>query len=163
MSNFGEELSKQLAARNMTAADLAARIEMSSSQLYNWTRGVQTTVSSEQFNVIAAALTDDEFDHARLLHAHLLDEKAENLGNHLIEVRLLASGEMKDRPRARSRRERALEILAGESVRDPDLSDLLVSLAGYVNSDLNEAETKIVAAVKKGAKEDSSAPNKPAK
>lgn len=162
MSNFGEELSKQLTAKNMTAADLAARVDMSASQLYNWTRGVQTTVSAEQFNVLAAALTDDEHDHARLLHAHLLDEKADNLGNHLVEVRLLESGELKDRPRARSKRERALEILSSESVRDPDLTDLLVSMAGYVSSDLNAAESKIVAAVKREGR-GSSAPTKPVK
>lgn len=162
MSHFGEELGRQMAAKEINAVQLAERVEMSSSQLYSWLRGEQISVRAEQFNLIAAALTDDEQDHARLLYAHLLDEKAEALGQHLVEVTLSDKAELKDRPRARSKRERALEILAGESMRDPEVASLLVSLAGYVSSDLNEAETKIVAAVKKEAKA-SVTPTKPAK
>jgi hypothetical protein len=151
MSNFGEELNRQLAAREINAVVLGERVNMSSSQIYNWTRGVQTTVSTEQFNLLAAALTDDPNEHAKLLYAHLLDEKADVLGTHLVEVQIAESAALRDKPRSRSKRERALEILAGESVKDRELADLLISLASYVNSDLTEAEGKIVSAIRREA------------
>lgn len=149
MSNFGEELNRQLEVHKIGAQDLAGRVSMSASQIYNWLRGTQVSVSPEQFNLLAAALSDDETVHARLLHAHLLDEKTDALGSHLVEVTLQISARVHDAPRARSKRERALEILAAESVRDRSLAELLVSLAGYINSDLAEAEKKIVRVVKK--------------
>jgi transcriptional regulator with XRE-family HTH domain len=159
MSYFGEELGRQMTAEEINAVQLSERVDMSSSQLYSWLRGEQVSIRAEQFNALAAAITDDEHAHARLLYAHLLDEKANALGAHLVEVSLTDKGEMRDRPRTRSKRERALEILAGESVRDRELADLLVSMASYVNSDLNEAEKKIVGTIRREA----SKPAKPSK
>lgn len=162
MSNFGEELSRQLESHNISATQLAERVEMSLSQIYSWLRGEQISVRAEQFNLIAAAITDDEASHARLLRAHLLDEKTGALGQQLVNVTIERDTTLKDRPRAVTKRERALEILFEESIKDRELAEMLISMAGYVNSDVSVAEKKIVSAIRREVGKQNT-PSKPGK
>lgn len=128
MSYFGEELTRQMTAKSVTGLQLAARIGLSAAQVSKWTRGEQTSVDDVQLSAIQRALSDDPHDHARLVLAHLLDEKF-GLHHSLVEVSMRSDFEVKDRPRHRSKGDAAIEFLAEERVRNPELNDMLIDLA----------------------------------
>lgn len=164
MSYFSEELVRQMTTKNVTGIRLADLTGFSASQISNWTRGEQTTINEQQLSVIQAALGDDAHDHARLVLAHLLDEKF-GLNSDLVEVTVRDAGEMRDYVRPSSKGEAALAFLAGERVRNRELNDLLIDLARLlqpVKSEKNavsserreEMDREITAIVREGVEED---------
>lgn len=158
MSHFSEELIRQFELRRLSQASAAERSGISQAQISKWVNSDQTSISDEQLTALALALSDESADHVALVRAHLLDEKF-GPGSELVRIEIDDSTALNDRPRPRSKGEKALHFLAEERLRNRDLNDLLIDLAkvlgGFdpVNSGLSEAESKIVAAVKKGAKE----------
>jgi len=128
MSYFSEELSRQMTSKAVNGQQLAARIGLSAAQVSKWTRGEQTSIDDVQLSAIQRALGDDPHDHARLVLAHLLDEKF-GLHHELVDVSVRDDGALRDRPRHRSKGEAAMEFLAAERVRNPELNDMLIDLA----------------------------------
>lgn len=128
MSYFGEELTKQMELKKVTGIELASRTSISSAQISKWTRGEQTSLNEPQLSVMQAALGDDAHDHARLVLAHLLDERF-GLNSELVEVSVRDTGEMRDYTRPRSKGEAAIAFLSVERVRNRELNDLLIDLA----------------------------------
>lgn len=135
MSYFGEELTRQLASKSLVALQLADRTGISPSQISKWTRGEQTSINEQQISVIQAALGDDPADHARLVLAHLLDEKF-GLSHELVELSIQSTDLLKDTPRPKSKGESALTFLAQERLKNRELNDLLIDLARLLRPDV---------------------------
>lgn len=128
MSYLSEELNRQMDAHEVNGVQLAESLGCSSSQITRWTSGEQTSISDAQLSAMQACFSDDPHDHARLVMAHLLDEKF-GLHHELVELEIQSAAELQDRPRSRSKGERAVEFLAGERHRNRELNDLLIDLA----------------------------------
>lgn len=141
MSYFSEELIRQMSAKNVTGVRLAELTNFSASQISNWTRGEQTSLTEQQISVIQAALTDDVHDHARLVLSHLLDEKF-GLGNELVDVSMRLDAQILDQPRLRSKGEVALAFLAEERLKNRELNELLIDLARVLKPATTEAGLK---------------------
>jgi len=135
MSYFAEELERQMSAASVNGVQLSERTGISPSQFYNWLKDVQRSVSEEQLKSIAPALSDDVLLHAALVRAHLLDEK-KGPGSELVTVEIESPRYLRDKPRPRSRAERALAYLAEERHRNPELNDLIIGLAKMLGGDL---------------------------
>src|SRR5262245_38424713 len=102
MSYLSDELERQMRSQNITGLQLAERTGISPSQIYNWLKSTQVSISEKQMTVIQAALTNDSHAHARLVLAHLLDEKF-GFSSDMVSVELLDGGIMSDRPKTRSK------------------------------------------------------------
>jgi transcriptional regulator with XRE-family HTH domain len=79
MSHIAIELNRLLIERKMTAADLARASKITNAQISRWKSGVQVWIGADDLKNLAAAFTNGRSEtynktHARLLHAHLLDE-----------------------------------------------------------------------------------------
>jgi transcriptional regulator with XRE-family HTH domain len=79
MSHIANELNRLLIEKKMTAAEIARATGITSAQISRWKSGIQIWVGAEDLKNLAAALTTGRGEtynkiHARLLHAHLLDE-----------------------------------------------------------------------------------------
>ncbi len=131
MPYLAEEFARQLAARNHTIDQLVAASGLSRGQLYLWKGGHQTSITPDHFALLAHALSSSVDDHARLVRAHLLDEKF-GPGSDMVDVVIIGADELHDAPISRSKRERALAILSTHSVGNKELADLLIALASYV-------------------------------
>lgn len=134
MSYLSEELQRQMTAHDVAGLQLAERTGISASQIYNWLNDRQSSITESQLSVIQAALGDDHHDHARLVLAHLLDEKF-GLNHELVDVSVRSDSELRDAPRSRSKGERAMEFLAAERVRNRELNDMLIDLARLLGAE----------------------------
>jgi len=135
VSYLSDELERQLEETKTTGLQLAERIGVSSSQVYNWLNGRQTSISEAQLSAIQAALGDDSIYHARLVEAHLLDERF-GLSSHLVTVAIMQDSQsMHDKPRRESRGESALQYLAWQRKDNPDLNELIIDLARLLGAD----------------------------
>lgn len=128
MSFLSEEMERQLARTNQSIDDLVPKTGLSRAQLYLWKRSEQTSINEEQIRALAGALSDDPIDHAALLKAHLMDETF-GPGSELLRIEIDHPSVMQDRPRPRSKGEKALSFLAEERLRNRDLNELLIDLA----------------------------------
>lgn len=135
MSHLSEELSRQLATRRLTQADLASRSGISQAQISKWVNSDQTSISGDQLSLLAPALSDDVIDQAELVRAHLLDEK-NGPASDLVDV-TVQTLELRDMlPKPRSKGERALHFLSSERIRNRDLNELLIDLARCLGAKL---------------------------
>jgi len=128
MSFLAEELERQLARTNQSIDDLVPKTGLSRAQLYLWKRSEQTSINEEQLSSLASALSDDPLDHAALLRSHLLDETF-GPASELLRIEIDHPSVVQDRPRPRSKGEKAMAFFAEERLRNRDLNDLLIDLA----------------------------------
>ena len=135
MSYLADELERQLNEQGITGVQLADRTGISTSQIYNWLKSAQVTISEKQLTSIQAALTKDSHAHARLVLAHLLDEKFGH-GHDRIAIEMKSEYELKDHPRTKARGEKALHFLAELRLKSKDCNDLLVDLARVLGADV---------------------------
>lgn len=135
MSNLADEINRQIDAKSLTQMEVAERAGISQSQISKWTRGEQTSLDSEQLAALAKALSTDVEDHAALVKAHLLDEKF-GPGAELVEVALIHASALKDKPKPRSKGERAMVWLSQERLRNPELNEMLIDLARLLGAKL---------------------------
>lgn len=164
-------MERQLSKSRQSVDDLVPKTDLSRAQLYLWKRSEQTSISEEQLAALAPALSDDPIDHAALLRAHLMDE-AHGPGCELLRIEIDQPDAVNDRPRPRSKGEKALAFLANERLRNRDLNDLLIDLARVLggfdersNSDprVAAAEARIVEIVENEASAKQNSPSKPSK
>lgn len=135
MSYLSDEINRQMEDHGVSAQQLAERTGFSLSQMYNWIRGDQLTINEIQMTGLQAALSNDSHSHARLVLAHLLDEKFGH-SHDQIAVELKAEFEVRDKPRTRARGEKALHFLAELRVKSRDCNDLLIDLAKVLGAEL---------------------------
>lgn len=128
MSHLADEISRQMQAGNLTGLLLSERSGISASQLYKWLNSEQISIGEDQLRALAPALSDDSADHAALVRAHLLDE-CFGPGSELVRIEIDHPAALKDRPRPRSKGEKALAFFAEERHRNRDLNDLLIDMA----------------------------------
>jgi transcriptional regulator with XRE-family HTH domain len=135
MSYLSDEIQRQIDEYGVTGQQVAVKMGLSVSQIYNWIRGDQTTINERNLCALQAALSSDSNAHARLVLAHLLDEKFGH-GNDRIAVELKADFEIKDAPRIKARGEKALHFLSELRMKSKDCNDLLIDLAKVLGADL---------------------------
>lgn len=128
MSHLSEALTRQFELKELSQASVAERSGISQAQISKWVNSDQTSISDDQLSALAIALSDDPSEHAALVRAHLLDE-CFGPGSELIRIEIDHPSVLKDRPRPRSKGEKALAFLAEERHRNRDLNDLLIDLA----------------------------------
>lgn len=114
--------------RSLNAVNLSALTGISNSQFSRWKNGLQTSISEDDFSALATALSTDAEDHARLLRAHLEDERF-GPGAELITIELISNGEMQDRARPQTKLESAWQFLHSQTARNSDLRALIIDLA----------------------------------
>lgn len=135
MSYLSDELQRQMDEHKVTAQQLAVKASVSVSQMYNWIRGDQSTINERQLEAIQSGLSADSHAHARLVLAHLLDEKFGH-SHERVAVDLKAEFEAMDRPRTRARGEKAVNYLAELRTKSKDCNDLLIDLARVLGAEL---------------------------
>jgi transcriptional regulator with XRE-family HTH domain len=135
MSHFSDEIDRQLLQSNQSVDDIVRKTGLTRSLVYLWKRGEQTSVAEEQLSALAPALSSDIADHAALVRAHLLDEKF-GPGSELVSVGIDDPGLPRDRPRPRSKAEKAIQFLSEERLKNRDLNDLLLDLARCLGAEL---------------------------
>lgn len=130
MSYLSEELVRQMTAKKLPGVRLAELTGFSASQISKWVRDEQTSITEAQLTAIQTALGDDPHAHARLVLAHLLDEKF-GLAHERIELSVRDDGvtTIQDHGRHMSKGEIAVAYLAQERPGNRELNDLLIDLA----------------------------------
>ena len=135
MSFIADEIDRQLESQGTNAMRVAEVSNISASQIYKWTNNEQTSISREQIDALARAISSDINDHARLVRAHLLDEKF-GPGSELVRVELDTPAELKDQPRPRAKGEKAMEFLAQERMTSRAVNDLVIDLAKCLGAEI---------------------------
>ncbi len=135
MSHLSDEIDRQLLQSKQSIDDVVRKTGLTRSLLYLWKGGEQTTIDEDQLVALAPALSSDVADHAALVRAHLLDEKF-GPGADLVQVSIDGPSELKDRPRPRTKGEKAMEFLTRERLVNRDLNDLLLDLARCLGAEL---------------------------
>ena len=128
MSYLSEEIKRQISSANISQLDVSAKSGISQGQISKWINREQTSISAEQIDAIATALSKDRMDHARLLVAHLQDERF-GAAKDLVAVDLKSEFELVDRPYSRTKGEKALHFLAEQRVKYKSVDDLIIDLA----------------------------------
>lgn len=114
---------------------LANKAGMSQGQISYWRNGRQTSIGSEQMQALQAALSSDPLDHAALIRAHLRDENF-GLATELVRVEVDTPAEVKDRPRPKTKGEKALHFLGEQRMISRDVNDLVIDLARCLGADI---------------------------
>ncbi len=135
MSYLSEELKRQMQAAKLSGSQIAERSKISASQVYKWANDDQTSIDAKQLDALAAALSHDPVDHAKLLVAHLQDE-CFGTAKGYVTIDLRSEGELKDKPRTMTKGERAIHFLAAERVKDRSVNDLIIDLAKVLGADI---------------------------
>lgn len=134
-SYLSEEIKRQLLQLGISQAEVSRRTNISQAQISNWIKGVQTSINAEQLDALAAGLSSDVTDHARLLVAHLQDERFGKSAP-LIRIELDTPAELNDRPQPKTKGEKALAYLASERLENRNVNDLIIDLARVLGADL---------------------------
>lgn len=134
MSYLAEQIERLLEKTHQSVDDVAARCGINRSIIYLWKQGKQTSISEEQLLALSPALSSELSDHAKLVEAHLHDEKF-GPGSDLVEISIRSEQQLEDRPRPRSPGDKAMAFLAQERISNRDLNDLLIDLARVLGWD----------------------------
>jgi transcriptional regulator with XRE-family HTH domain len=134
-SHLSEEIQRQLSSLRISQAELSRRANISQAQISNWLNAVQTSISAAQIDALASALSADPVDHATLLVAHLQDEKFGQAAA-LVRIEMDTPAELQDRPRPRTKGERALQYLAAQRLISRDVNELLIDLAKVLGAEV---------------------------
>lgn len=155
MSYFGAKLEELLERNKLTAAELSRASGLKDGLISRWITGSQDFVSHEALEAITAVISKKPAEQAELIKAHLLDECV-GQGASLIEINILGhAGQVKEASTPYSvvpslRIQRALEIMARESVTDADVRNLILStgdlLARFNSNAADPASAVILAA-----------------
>jgi transcriptional regulator with XRE-family HTH domain len=135
MSYLSDELERQMKSEKLTGSQLAERTGISSSQIYNWLKNVQISINEKQLKSLQTALTQDSHNHARLVLAHLLDEKFGHGSEH-VDVSLKGDFEKNAKQKTSARGEKALQYLGVLRMKSRDCNDLLIDLARVLGADI---------------------------
>ncbi len=135
MSYLSEELTRQIESKTASIDAIAEHTKIARSQIYKWLTGEQVSISAEQLDGIATALKADPVDHAKLLVAHLQDERFGKSAP-LVRIEMDTPAELHDRPRPRTKGERALQFLGEERLKSRDVNDLIIDLARCLGAEL---------------------------
>lgn len=115
--------------------DISGKCKISRGQIYKWLNGDQTSISGEQIDGLAGALSKDPMDHAKMLVAHLQDESVGSARD-LVRIETDTVQELKDRPRARTKGEKAIQFLIEQRLQNRSIDDLLIDLARVLGADI---------------------------
>lgn len=135
MSYLSEELKRQMQAQKLTGLQLAERSKISASQIYKWSNNDQTSISADQLDALASALSKDAVNQAKLLVAHLQDERF-GARKDMVRIELDDGGILSDKPRARTKGEKALQFLAEQRVEFKGMDELIIDLAKVLGAEL---------------------------
>lgn len=130
--HFIEELRRQMAARNLSAAKLAVSSSIPASTLSRWLAN-DTEPTFDAIEKVGNALSMEPTDQDALVVARLRDICPHHR-NHRIAIEQLTSY-LQDRPRTRSKWERAVQFLDRERHQNPEIHAMLVSLAKALGCD----------------------------
>ena len=128
----------------MRASELSRISGINDGLISKWINGQQKFVSNDDLANLAGAISHEAKDRAELIRAHLLDELA-GPGSELIEIKVrgLSSSALKEESTQYSvdplplKIQRALEILARESLTDADVRSIILSLANMLQPALS--------------------------
>ena len=135
MSYLADELKRQIEAQGTNALQLAEKCKISSAQIYKWANSAQTSINAEQIDAIAAALSPDPTDHAKLLVAHLQDERIGSARD-LVRIETDTVAQLHDRPSPRTKGEKAIHFLMDQRLENRFVNDLVIDLARVLGADL---------------------------
>ena len=135
MSYLSEELKRQISHINASVDGISDKSGISRGQIYKWLNADQISISAEQIDALATALSKEPMDHARLLVAHLQDEKFGSAAR-LVRIELDTLDQANDRPRPRTKGEKALHYLAEQRLENRTVNDLIIDLARVLGADL---------------------------
>lgn len=135
MSYLSEELKRQMELYQFNGTQLADKSGISASQIYKWSNNDQTSISAEQLDALALALSGEPMEHARLLVAHLQDERVGSARD-LVRIEMDTVAELNDRPRPRTKGEKAIQFLIEQRLENRGVNDLLIDLARVLGAEL---------------------------
>lgn len=135
MSHLSEELTRQLKSIQASVDDITAKCNISRGQIYKWIKSEQTSISAEQLDALASALSSSPMDHAKLLVAHLQDERI-GAARHLVRIELDGPDALHDKPRPKTKGEKAIHFLAEQRVENRSVNDLVIDLARVLGADV---------------------------
>ena len=134
MSYLSTELASILARRKLKGVDLARRSGLSQSMVSRYLNGEQVYISDDDLEKLLIALTDDGNDRARIIAARMRDVCV-GPGSEQIKIQI-GSGPLiqKNAPlhyetNLPPKVEDALRAIREAIPRDPDLRDIIISLA----------------------------------
>lgn len=132
MSHFGAKLEELLEKNKLTAAELSRSSRVNDALISRWINGTQDFVSHEALESLTLAISKKPTEQAELIKAHLLDECVGE-GSNLIEINILgqpdqlAETTIPYRIVPSLKIQRALELMARESITDADVRNLILS------------------------------------
>ena len=135
MSFLSEELNRQISHINASVDGIADKSGISRGQIYKWLKADQISISAAQIDALSTALSNDPIDHAKLLVAHLQDEKFGNAAS-LVRIELDTLAEFNDRPKPRTKGEKAIAYLASARIQHKSVNDLVIDLAHVLGAEL---------------------------
>lgn len=135
MSFLAEEIERQMTTQNIDQTRLAEKAGVSQGQISKWRNGGQTSISADQMVGLQRALSQNAEDKAALIRAHLRDELFGD-SVELVRVEVITGLELKDRPRTRTKGEKAVQFLAELRVQSKDCNDLLIDMARCLGADI---------------------------
>ncbi len=135
MSYLSEELQRQLDSAKASIDGVSDKTKIARSQIYKWLNGEQISISAGQLDALAEAFNATPTDHAKLLVAHLQDERFGKSAP-LVRIEIDTPAELRDRPKPRTKGERAMAFLAEERVKFKDVNDLIIDLAKVLGAEL---------------------------
>lgn len=128
MSYLSEEIKRQIEIANKSQSALSVDSGISQGQISKWVNAEQASINAEQIDALAESLSSDKMDHALLLIAHLQDERIGS-ARELVRIELNTPLELNDRPRPRTKGEKALQFLIEQRQGNHGVNDLLIDLA----------------------------------
>lgn len=111
---------------------------ISRGQIYKWVNSDQTKINSAQLDALCAALSDNVSDHARLLAAHLEDERFGSARD-MVSVHILPDDCLNDQPKQTTKGEKAIQFLSGQRITSKSVDDLVIDLAQCLGADLSSS------------------------
>lgn len=150
VSHLSEELQRQISATSASIDAVSEETKIARSQIYKWLRSEQTSISAVQLDKISGALSTNPIDHAKLLVAHLQDERVGSARD-LVRIEMDTIAELRDRPRARTKGEKAIQFLAEQRLQSRDVNDLVIDLARVLGADLDDARASYAKKEEKGS------------
>jgi transcriptional regulator with XRE-family HTH domain len=134
MSNFGSKLAELLERNNLRAAQLSRVTNINDALISRWINGRQTFINRKDLANICNVISQAPKEQAELILAHLLDERGTGPGSQLVKISIDGSAPAAEPVPQYStvlplKIHRALTLIGTESLTDPDIRSLIMSVA----------------------------------
>jgi hypothetical protein len=137
MSYLSACLSQLMTQYGLKGADITRATGLDSATISRWLTGTQVSIRDEDIEKVAKAVSKKPEEQAMLIAARMKDV-CKGPGSNLIEIRIGSRSVLREeaqswgRPPLPEKYEHAFRILA-ENMNDPDVRDLVLSVAGLLD------------------------------